>query len=254
MRRIGADRRAFRGAFRPLDTVAARRAVMCTFNIVDSILDGGGALELAAVVGDTVAAPARRAAAAAELRTLALACKDVHSGSLMRCVGPLVVLLSDEAAGSEARGAAAGALQCLAVDPAAEREIVAAGAVAPLVALCGDATGSGAARARAARALQNLAGPALAGEAHLAAAVEAVAALARCDDAHAAEAGACALNALRGRGGRQAPRHVLPAGWERSIEFTHRLLSPADLQKSTRVLSRALCARTVRTPPPPVAL
>ena len=207
-----------------------------------SILTGGDALALAALVGNPAAAPAYRAAAAAELRAQALACADIHSGSLMRCAGPLVALLSDEIAGWEARGEAAGALQCLAVDCAAERGVVAAGAVAPLVALCRDATCSGAVRERAARALQNLAGPALEDEAHLAAALEALALLACCNDAHAAEAGACALNALRGRGGGLAPRYVLPAGWERSIEFTHRLLSPTDLQKSSRALSRALCA------------
>ena len=204
-----------------------------------SILAGREALALAATVGDSCAAPDDRAAAAAELRALALASAEV--GPLLNCVGPLVALLSDERAGAEARGAAAGALQVLAVDGAAEQAIVAAGAVAPLAALCADATISGAVRARAARGLQNLAGPALAREAHLAAAaIEAVEALARCDDDHAAQAGAAALAALRGGDGAPAPLHVLPAGWERSVEFTQRLLSPTDLSEAMRAVTCAL--------------
>ena len=204
-----------------------------------SILAGREALALAATVGDGCAAPDDRAAAAAELRALALASAEV--GPLLHCVGPLVALLSDGRAGADARGAAAGALQVLAVDGAAEAAIVAAGAVAPLAALCADATVGGAVRARAARGLQNLAGPALAREAYLAAAaVEAVEALAQCDDAQAAQAGAAALAALRGGDGAPAPLHVLPAGWERSVEFTQRLLSPADLSKAMRPVTRAL--------------
>jgi hypothetical protein len=204
-----------------------------------SILAGCEALALAATVGDGCAAPNDRAAAATELRVLALASAEV-APLVLSCAGPLVALLSDERAGAEARGAAAGALQVLAVDGAAERAIVAAGAVAPLVALCADAAASGTVRARAARGLQNLAGPALAGEAHLAAAaVEAVRALTRCDDDQAAQAGATALAALQG-GGEPAPQHVLPAEWERSVEFTQRLLSPADLSKAMRAVTRAL--------------
>ena len=206
-----------------------------------SILAGCETPALMATVGDGCAAPDDRAAAAADLRALALASAEV--GPLLLCVGPLVALLSDERAGAEARGAAAGALQCLAVDGAAERAIVAAGAVAPLAALCADTGGSNAVRVRAARALQNLAGPALAGVAHLAAAaVEAVESLARCDDTHAAQAGATALAALRGGGGSgtPAPLHVLPEGWERSVEFTQRLLSPADLSEPMLAVARAL--------------
>ena len=197
---------------------------------------------LAAMVGDTNAAPEARAAAAVELRTLALGSASV--GTLLHCVWPLVILLSDERAGTDARGAAAGALQCLAVDSRAERAIVAAGALAPLAALCGDANGGGAVRARAARALQNLAGPALfAGGAYMMeVAVQAVEALARCDDAEAAEAGAFALRALRGGGGTDAPRYSLPVGWERSVEFTQRLLCSADLRDPTRAVARALYA------------
>jgi len=195
---------------------------------------------LAVMVGDADAAPEARAAAAEELRAGALASADV--GPLLRhSVVPLVALLSDGSAPAEARAAAAGALQCYAVDGAAERAIVAAGAVGPLVTLCADTAGSGAAhRARAARALQNLAGPALAGQ-ELLSASEAVEALARCSDARAAEAGASAMAALCGRGvAVSPPRHVLPALWDRSVEFTQRLLSPADLRKPARAVSRAL--------------
>ena len=39
------------------------------------------------------------------------------------------------------------------------------------------------------------------------------------------EAGREALRALRGGGRTPAPKHTLPAEWERTVEFTHRLLS-----------------------------